>query len=73
MKTVELVVVAVFTFFLMDIGASQCNGEESNNKAVIVVDVLHLPVVRLAAAVHETLSPFMTRQTVGRKQHQEEG
>ena len=30
-----------------------------SNKAVIV-DVLHLSVVRLAAAVHETLSPFMT-------------
>ena len=30
------------------------------NKAVDVVDVLHLSVVRLAAAVHETLSPFMT-------------
>ena len=31
----------------------------ASNKAVIV-DVLHLSVVRLAAAVHETLSPFMT-------------
>ena len=30
----------------------------ASNKAVIV-DVLHLSVVRLAAAVHETLSPFM--------------
>ena len=32
---------------------------KASNKAVIV-DVLHLSVVRLAAAVHETLSPFMT-------------
>ena len=31
----------------------------ASNKAVIV-DVLHLSVVRLAEAVHETLSPFMT-------------
>ena len=31
----------------------------ASNKAVIV-DVLHLSVVRLAVAVHETLSPFMT-------------
>ena len=31
----------------------------ASNKAVIV-DVLHLSVVRIAAAVHETLSPFMT-------------
>ena len=31
----------------------------ASNKAVII-DVLHLSVVRLAAAVHETLSPFMT-------------
>ena len=31
----------------------------ASNKALIV-DVLHLSVVRLAAAVHETLSPFMT-------------
>ena len=31
----------------------------ASNKAVIV-DVLHLSVVRLAAAVHEILSPFMT-------------
>ena len=31
----------------------------ASNKAVIV-DVLHPSVVRLAAAVHETLSPFMT-------------
>ena len=31
----------------------------ASNKAVIV-NVLHLSVVRLAAAVHETLSPFMT-------------
>ena len=31
----------------------------ASNKAVIV-DVLHLSVVRLAAAVQETLSPFMT-------------
>ena len=31
----------------------------TSNKAVIV-DVLHPSVVRLAAAVHETLSPFMT-------------
>ena len=31
----------------------------ASNKAVIV-DVLHLSVVRLAAAVHETLSPFIT-------------
>ena len=31
----------------------------ASNKAVIVY-VLHLSVVRLAAAVHETLSPFMT-------------
>ena len=31
----------------------------ASNKAVIV-DVLHLSVVRLAAAVHATLSPFMT-------------
>ena len=31
----------------------------ASNKAVIV-DVLHLSVVGLAAAVHETLSPFMT-------------
>ena len=31
----------------------------ASNKAVIV-DVLHLSVVRLAAAVHETMSPFMT-------------
>ena len=31
----------------------------ASNKAVIV-DVLHLSVVRLAAAVHETLIPFMT-------------
>ena len=31
----------------------------ASNKAVIV-NVMHLSVVRLAAAVHETLSPFMT-------------
>ena len=31
----------------------------ASNK-VVVVNVLHLSVVRLAAAVHETLSPFMT-------------
>ncbi|CAI8017999.1 hypothetical protein GBAR_LOCUS10873, partial [Geodia barretti] len=42
MKSLQLVVVAVFAFSLMQTGASQCD------------------VVRLAAAVHETLSPFMT-------------
>ena len=59
MKSLQLVVVAVFTFFLMGMGASQCDGENASNKAVIV-DVLHLSVVRLAAAVRETLSPLMT-------------
>ncbi|CAI8049484.1 hypothetical protein GBAR_LOCUS27246, partial [Geodia barretti] len=42
MKSLQLVVVATFTFSLLETGASQCD------------------VVRLAAAVHETLSPFMT-------------
>ncbi|CAI8054600.1 hypothetical protein GBAR_LOCUS29787 [Geodia barretti] len=42
MKSLQLVVVAAFTFSLMQTGASQCD------------------VVRLAAAVYETLSPFMT-------------
>ena len=36
----------------------------ASNKAVIV-DVLHLSVVRLAATVHETLSPFMTEMREG--------
>ena len=31
----------------------------ASNK-IVIVDVLHLSVVRLAVAVHETLSPFMT-------------
>ena len=30
------------------------------SKTVTIVDVFHLSVVRIAAAVHETLSPFMT-------------
>ena len=28
MKSLQLVVVAVFTFFLMEMGASQCDGEK---------------------------------------------
>ena len=32
----------------------------ANKRTVAIVDVVHLSVVRLAAAVHETLSPFMT-------------
>ena len=39
MKSVQLVVVAAFTFSLVEMGTSQCDE---------------------AAAVHETLSPFMT-------------
>ncbi|CAI8058173.1 hypothetical protein GBAR_LOCUS31619, partial [Geodia barretti] len=42
MRNLQLVVVAVFAFSLIQTGASQCD------------------VVRLTAAVYETLSPFMT-------------
>ncbi|CAI8058168.1 hypothetical protein GBAR_LOCUS31619 [Geodia barretti] len=47
MKSLQLVVVAAFTFSLMQTGASQCD------------------VVRLTAAVYETLSPFMTEMREG--------
>ena len=51
------------TFFsLVKIAVSQCDGEECFMLCcmAVIVDILHLSVVRLAAAVHETLSPFMT-------------
>ncbi|CAI8058172.1 hypothetical protein GBAR_LOCUS31619 [Geodia barretti] len=47
MRNLQLVVVAVFAFSLIQTGASQCD------------------VVRLTAAVYETLSPFMTEMREG--------
>ena len=59
MKSVQLVVVAALPSLSWRWELLNVMVRNASNKAVIV-DVLHLSVVRLAAAVHETLSPFMT-------------
>ena len=59
MKTSQLVM-TVFILSLMEMGASQCDGEKCYQKSCEYYVFLHLSVVRLAAAVRETLSPFMT-------------
>ena len=61
MKRLLLVVVAAFTFSLMEIGASQCDGEPNASNKAVIVDILHLSVVRIAAVLHKTLSPFTTK------------
>ena len=66
MKSLQVVLVAGFIFSLLQIGTCQCDGE--NCMIEIMRDsknVLHLSVVRLAAAVHETLSPFTTEMREG--------
>ena len=62
MKRLLLVVVTAFTFSLVGMGASQCDGEPNASNKAVIVDILHLSVVRIAAVLHETLrlSPFTT-------------
>ena len=61
MRHLKLFVVCVFYF--IKIGDCQCDGKaffHCTNQGYIVGVLYLCVVVRLAAAVHETLSPFMS-------------
>ena len=66
MKSLQVVLVAGFIFSLLQIGTCQCDGEKYCMMEIMRDSKnVHLSVVRLAAAVHETLSSFTTEMREG--------
>ena len=55
----------VFAFYFIEIGDCQCDGKVFFLHQPVILSVLYLSVVRLAAAVHKTLSPFMSEMSEG--------